>query len=205
MVATATAVSAVYGFNADMGGKVDQLDPPGMSSRGQHDLAAGILNYIEVDRDGTRSCSSCTTRALRTSTTRTAERVNYVTNIDFDTPDGSMHARFNRWQRLGPAARQQRPRRRGAWPYPLPRRLRTTPTRRVRATRTSREMVRAQVRSRRRRRGRRRPTPALPGVSTSCSLRASARVMSQRPPPPRTGGRGHPRHPSRGPSGPVTA
>jgi hypothetical protein len=85
----------LYGFNADMGGKVAQLDPPGMSASGVNVTSPQeLLNYIEVSRDGSKLLF--VTTGYYYMYYKDQERVNYVTNIDFDTPDGSMSSSFNR-------------------------------------------------------------------------------------------------------------
>jgi hypothetical protein len=88
----------MFGFNPDLGGDVAQLDPPGMSAYGSNVTSPReLLNFIEVTPDGKRLLFVTTQGNYGYYRyTKNEERVNYVTNIDFDTSDGSMHADFDR-------------------------------------------------------------------------------------------------------------
>ncbi len=81
----------LYGFNADVGGAVKQLNAPGLSqdSTGTYEL----LHWIEVTPDGKRLAYVSSYYYLYSYYNR--ERVNYVENIDFATPNGAIHADFD--------------------------------------------------------------------------------------------------------------
>jgi hypothetical protein len=82
----------LYGFNAEVGGAVAQLDPNGSSSAGTKERER--LHYIEVADDGSSLVYVSSGEARYSRYDR--EQVVSVRDIKFDALTGAMHAAFNR-------------------------------------------------------------------------------------------------------------
>ena len=82
----------MYGFNADVGGPVAQLNEPSLSSPGT--TQREMLNFIDVTPDGSRLTYVSTNDYYLYYKER--ELVNEVHNIDFSAANGAMHAAFDR-------------------------------------------------------------------------------------------------------------
>ncbi len=83
--------TAVFGFNADLGGAVAALHDPSWApdSTGTQER----LHYLEVSDDGSKV--AYVTSAYYYYSKYDAERVQLISNISFNTPNGSLHGAFD--------------------------------------------------------------------------------------------------------------